>query len=159
MKNEDRQILRMLLTSQPWVSLATADEEGPYGAMVAVAWDSTQQCFLVYLSTLALHTRQLQRRAECCLVFAEPYLKSSDDPQQLARVSVECNAMPITRGQDEFESCRLRYLARFPMAASRFGLGDFLFFQLVPRRGRLVCGFGRALNVQPADIASCWSES
>lgn len=159
MKPEDCAVLHRLLLEQPWVAIATQGEEGPYGAMVAVAWDHDKQSFLVYLSTLSLHTRHLQRHGACCLVISQPYLSTTDDPQELARVSIECEAAPIGRDHDEFARSRQQYLARFPVAASRFDLGDFLFFRLTPRRGRLICGFGRASTVTPAEIATCWIES
>lgn len=49
------------------------------------------------------------------------------------------------------------YLAKFPGAAVTVGLGDFAFHRLEIESGRLVAGFGRALNLSRStlrDLAS-----
>jgi hypothetical protein len=64
---------------------------------------------------------------------------------RLLRVTLEgtVEALP----EAELPDTREQWLERFESAALTLPLGDFTFFRLVPEAGRLVAGFGRALNL------------
>jgi hypothetical protein len=66
---------------------------------------------------------------------------------RLPRVTLEGTVQEL-KGE-ELPSTRERWRERFESAALTLPLGDFTFFRLVPDGGRLVAGFGRALNLDP----------
>jgi putative heme iron utilization protein len=47
---------------------------------------------------------------------------------------------------------RQRYLARHPDAAAYAGFGDFAFYAIDLKRVHLVAGFGRIVDIDPADL-------
>lgn len=142
--------LRALMRSTPWAALATCDEHGPNGAMVAVAWQPSQSCAWLHLSQLALHTRQLLAQPRACLVWSESAVGVAD-PQTLLRVSVRVDVTVVARGEAAYASAREAYCARLPASAPLFGFGDFVLFRAVPTEIRAVFGFARALNLNVSD--------
>jgi putative heme iron utilization protein len=50
------------------------------------------------------------------------------------------------------EAARRRYLARQPEAEMFAGFGDFAFYQMKLSGAHLVAGFGRIVDLKPADI-------
>lgn len=141
--------LRNLVHSTPWAALATSDVQGPYAAMVAVAWHASQSCAYLHLSRLALHTRQLLARPSACLVLSESAVGIAD-PQTLLRVTVRIEATTIAREDPNFAAARDVYCQRLPASAQLFGFGDFVLFRAVPVDVRVVFGFARALSITPA---------
>lgn len=142
--------LRALMHTTPWAALATCDEHGPYGAMVAVVWQSSPSCAWLHLSQLALHTRQLLAQPRACLVWSESAVGVAD-PQTLLRVSVRVDVTVVARGEAAYGGAREAYCARLPASAPLFGFGDFVLFRAVPTEIRAVFGFARALNLSVND--------
>jgi hypothetical protein len=111
----------------------------------------------MHLSALAPHTQNLlaDPRASLCISATDSL---GSDPQALPRVSLQGRVDRVERASDLFVEARRRYLARLPAAEPLFELGDFAIFRLAPDKVRYVAGFGRALNVSPAqlrDAARC----
>jgi putative heme iron utilization protein len=79
------------------------------------------------------------------LMIAEPDT-GQQDPQTLARVSLQGVASLLPLTDAEYEAVRAAYLQRFPTVAMTVSLGDFAFYRIVPQRGRFVAGFGQILQ-------------
>jgi hypothetical protein len=54
---------------------------------------------------------------------------------------------PLDAGRPELEVATRTFLRRFPSAAMTLALPDFSLYRLELRGGRLIAGFGRALNL------------
>jgi hypothetical protein len=54
---------------------------------------------------------------------------------------------PLGGERPELEAARRAFLGRFPEAAVTLQLPDFTLYRLEIRGGRMVLGFGRALNL------------
>lgn len=143
--------LAALLTSMRQAALATLAVGAPYTAMVAYAAEPGLRGFLVHLSDLSAHKAHLHLDPRASLLVCEP-----DDGQreilQHRRVSLACRAETLSRDTPEYTAAQAVYLARFPGHRVTFDLKDFDLVRLVPTRGLLNAGFGRAYRVTPADL-------
>jgi putative heme iron utilization protein len=106
---------------------------------------------LIHVSRLAAHTRHLLARPEAALGITEAD-RGDDDPQRLARISVQGRVEEIPRETPEYEAARQRYLARLPQAAQLFGFGDFVLLRLRPEAVRYVGGFARAYTLSADEL-------
>ena len=62
MNQENRELIANLIHTHRWGALATLDESGaPYGAMVAYVPEADFNGFLIHVSRLGQHTRDLLR--------------------------------------------------------------------------------------------------
>lgn len=157
MDDASREALRALLAAQPVAALGTLREgrEGPEPqvSMVPVAWAADGRCAFVHVSSLALHTRDLQHHARASLLFIAA-LQPGVDPQALPRLSVQVDARFLERDGSAWGAAEAAYRARFPRSDQTFALGDFHLVALQPRAARFVAGFGRAWAVDAATLAT-----
>jgi putative heme iron utilization protein len=149
--------LRALLARQPIAALGTlhaaAQGDEPFVSMVPVAWlAGSAPLPVIHVSGLAPHTRDLQRCPRVSLMLTSP-LAADDNPQALARLTIQAEARVLVRGADPEPAARAAYLARFPRAEQTFALGDFRLVLLQPRSARFVAGFGRAHGLTAAGLA------
>lgn len=128
----------------PVASLGTLHEGAPFVSMVPVAGDPQEAGWLIHVSRLASHTRDLEADPRASLMWMAP-LEEDTDPLSLPRVTVQCLAAPVPEGGEE--AAARAYLARFPQAEPLLGFGDFAFWRLRPESARLVLGFGRAMSL------------
>jgi hypothetical protein len=139
---------RRILRAAGRASLATSlvDEAGawPYASLVLVALD-TDAAPLLFLSDLAVHTRNLKRHPHVSLLCDDT--AGLPDPLAGARITVLGEIAPTPD-----ERLIERYVARHPSAASYRGFRDFRLYRLAPRRVHLVAGFGRIHWLEAADI-------
>ncbi|WP_243303329.1 HugZ family protein [Geothrix oryzisoli] len=149
--------LHALLTGLPVAALGTLRDGGPFVSMAPVVPAADGSGFLVHVSSLAQHTRDMRADARVSLMLMVP-VEEGQDPLALPRVTVQGRAEEIPRGSDRHEAAAEAYLARFPQAEPTLELGDFSFFLLRPSAGRLVLGFGRALSVDASQICSSLSK-
>ena len=62
---------------------------------------------------------------------------------------------PLSERESEiWTEVRDRFLARFPSSRMTFRLRDFTMYRLVLEQGRYFGGFGRAVEIEPDDIAA-----
>lgn len=136
-------LVRDLLESSRQATLATADADGPYTAMVAFAPTPDFGALVLHLSDLALHKRQLRGDPRAALLVARP-----DDGRteilQHPRLSLRCRAEIVAEGDPLYPDTRACYLAKYPKHELMFRLPDFDLFRLVVESGLLNAGFGRA---------------
>ncbi len=136
---------RRLIRTARWASLATlrGAERTPYASLVSVATD-LDGAPLILISRLAVHTRNLEATPEASLLFAEV---GAGDPLIHPRVSVSGRFAPT---RDERAS--RRFLARHEDARMYAGFTDFSFWRLEIGSAHLVAGFGRIVDLTPADL-------
>lgn len=140
-----------LLQTRRWAALATAGSRGPLASMVAFALDRPATGLLLHLSTLAVHTRNLQASPCASLVVSESD-PGDGDPQELARLTLSGPVARIAPDAPNYGEARAAYVARFPAAEARFSFGDFGLYRLVPDRVAYVGGFARARSQAGSDF-------
>ena len=144
-----REAARLVLEER-WGALATVAEGAPLASMVAYAPEPGLGGLVIFVSQLAAHTRHLLAEPACSLAVTRPDT-GTGDPQLLPRISLQGRAEPVD--DDAIAAARSLYLARFPDAAPRFELADFVLFRFVPVEGRYVGGFARALRLTGAQLS------
>ena len=126
-------------------ALATlmAGSGDPYCSLVNVA-TATDGTPLLLISQLALHTKNILADARVSLMLDE---HKEGDPLQGARVMLMGLAAKTESGD-----ARRRYIAHQPEAEMFAGFGDFAFYEVKLRGAHLVAGFGRIVDLKPADL-------
>jgi putative heme iron utilization protein len=120
--------------------------------MVAYACESDFAGFLLHLSRLSTHTRNLLAFPSASIAISEPDTPQVHNPQTLARVSIQGEARPVQEESSGYAEAKSLYIDRFPGSSPLFGFGDFLLFRLVPREARYVAGFARAYTVGVGEL-------
>ena len=151
MDNAARVILTRLIRTQRLAALGTLRDGAPFVSMVLYAEASDLSALYLHLSRLAVHTRALQSDPRAGLMISLPD-PGSGDPQTLARVSIQGEAIVVARDSPDFEVTKSRYLAKFPDSERNFGLGDFDLYRIVPRAARFVADFGKIYDLKEEDF-------
>lgn len=139
--------VRQLLLEQRWAALATLCEDGsPSVSFVAYAAEPGFNGFLLHVSRLAAHTRNLLACPATALGISDPDA-GQGDPQLLARITIQGSVVEIPRGTPDYLASRERYLAKLPQAEPLFGFEDFVLVRLRPQEARYVGGFARAFQL------------
>ena len=131
------------MTSGTLCTLAGEPKGYPYGSFVTVAFDDGNPVFLV--STLAEHTRNLQRDPRASLLVAE---SGSEDPLANGRVTL---LGPCAQVDGDGGSARAAFLATHPNAAYYADFNDFAFWKLRVESLRYIGGYGRMSWVEAID--------
>ena len=142
----DSALSRELLRETRTAALATLNEAGgPFASYVTVA-PSPDGTPLLYLSRLAVHTRNLERdpRASLLLVRAPP-------PSSEALTAVRLTLTGEALKDLERESLRL-FVSRHPEAGRYASFADFSLYRFKILSGHLVAGFGRIVDLTPAEL-------
>ncbi len=150
----DREVLEAvagLVRGCRWVALATVGNDTPLATQVAWDPDPDLAGGLLHLSRLAAHTRHLLADPRAALSLST-IDDGREDPQTLARVTLEGQALPIEREAKDWDELRSRYLARFPAARQWFDFADFTLFQFTASRARYVGGFANAHTLRVEDL-------
>ncbi|MGZ3411033.1 MAG: HugZ family pyridoxamine 5'-phosphate oxidase [Xanthobacteraceae bacterium] len=126
-------------------ALATlmAGSGDPYCSLVNVA-TLADGAPLLLISRLAIHTRNILADGRVSLMLDE---RREGDPLRGARVMLT----GVAALTDDPEA-RRRYLDRQPEAAEFADFGDFGFYRINVTGAHLVAGFGRIVDLKPADI-------
>ena len=141
---------RELIITARFAAMAVIDPETGYpnSSRVLTATDAASLP-VVLASRLAAHTKALLQSPRCSLLFGEP---GKGDPLAWPRISLQCDAHPITADDPERPHLRARFLRRHPKAALYVDFPDFLFFRLNPVSASLNGGFGRAYALTGEDF-------
>ena len=133
------------------VCLATANREGTPEASVAATLLDADGAFIIYISGLAAHTRNLRENPRASVLLAEPETTSTNALAR-RRLTFACTATAVTRDSAAHAEFASAFRAKFgPTIDVLAGLPDFQFVRLTPQRGRVVVGFGAAFEVDPQD--------
>lgn len=146
MNAEEQSVLAGLIRGQRWAALATLSDGAPMASMVAYVTEADFSGFLLHLSRLAPHTRNLLAVPRASLVISEPD-SGQGDPQLLARVTIQGTVVQLPRNTAGYAGGRERYLGRLPDAERLFDFPDFVLFRLVPSGARYIGGFARAYSL------------
>lgn len=136
-------------------TLATLEAAGggPYASLVAYALLEGGD-FVVCVSELAEHTRNLRADGRCSLCVAEE-VGAAADPLARGRVTLAGVAAAVEKGGAEEAACRAAFLARNPRASRYVGFGDFFFWRGKVEKVRYIGGFGRMSFVS----RGAWAEA
>ncbi len=146
MTPEDSARLRGLLLGQRLVSLGVVVDAQPVVGLLPYAVSDDRSALIVQASALARHSKGLVAGAPWSGVVHEPD-GAGMDPLQVPRLHLEGIVEPLAADRREREAAERAFLARFPHAATTLQLPDFTLYRLEIRGGRMVLGFGRALNL------------
>lgn len=115
----------------------------PYCSLVNVA-SAADGAPLLLISQLAVHTKNLSADPRVSLMLDE---RKEGDPLEGARIMLMGRAE--VSGDPEI---RRRYLARHPEAEMFAGFRDFAFYRIGLTAVHLVAGFGRIVDLKPAEV-------
>ena len=146
MTPEDSARLGELLLGQRLVALGVVAEGAPVVGLLPYAVSPDHASLIVQSSSLARHSNGLAAGAAWSGVIHEPDSVDTD-PLQVPRLQLEGVVDPLRGDRPEFPPLARAFLARFPQAATTLQLPDFTLHRLEIRSGRMVLGFGRALNL------------
>jgi putative heme iron utilization protein len=115
----------------------------PYCSLVNVA-TAADGAPLLLISRLAMHTKNLLADSRCSLMIDE---RKAGDPLEGGRIMLMGTAAPT-----DDPDARRRYLERQPEAEMYVGFADFAFYRMALKGAHLVAGFGRIVDLEPAEI-------
>jgi heme iron utilization protein len=115
----------------------------PYCSLVNVA-TAADGAPLLLISRLAVHTKNILADPRVSLMIDE---RKAGDPLEGARVMLMGTAAVTTEPQ-----ARRRYLDRQPEAEMFAGFADFAFYRVELKDAHLVAGFGRIVDLKPAEV-------
>jgi heme iron utilization protein len=146
MHASELQAVAELIRGRRWAALGTLRAGAPFVSWVAYVPEAEFGGFLMHLSRLSPHTGQLlaDGRASLAISVGEDGV---DDPQTLARITLQGQADVIPAEAESFGAAKARYLERFPTAEMLFGFPDFVLFRFVPTEARFIGGFGRIFTL------------
>ncbi len=141
-------LARSLLRRSRQGALATlmAGSGDPYCSLVNVASHADGSPILL-ISRLALHTRNLLDDPRVSLMLDE---RAEGDPLEGSRIMLSGRAEEA--GGDDAAIFRRRYLNAHPSAEAFVDFKDFSFFRIRPTGMHLVAGFGRIVDLNPAQF-------
>jgi putative heme iron utilization protein len=141
-------LTRSLLRRSRQGALATlmAGSGDPYCSLVNVASHADGSPILL-ISHLAVHTKNLLADQRVSLMLDE---RVAGDPLQGARIMLSGRAEEA--GADDLEIARRRYLSAHPSAQAFVDFKDFFFVLIRPTATHLVAGFGRIIDLKPAQF-------
>jgi putative heme iron utilization protein len=146
MTPEDAARLGRLLLGQRLVALGVVADGEPIVGLLPYAVTEDGTTLVVQSSSLARHSKGLVAGAPWSGMIHEPD-SAETDPLQVARLQIEGVVDPLRGDRPEFQPAARAFLARFAGAATTLELPDFTLYRLEIRSGRMVLGFGRALNL------------
>lgn len=143
--------LRAILGSQSNAALGTLHDGEPFVSMVPFALMPGGKGFVIHVSGLAAHTKDMLQHPTVSLLVMAP--QSPDvPPQALPRVTIQCTARQLEDKDPASPAARTSYLGRFPEAEITMALEDFSLFHLTPLAVRLVGGFAQAASLTPLNM-------
>jgi putative heme iron utilization protein len=141
-------LARSLLRRSRQGALATlmTGSGDPYCSLVNVASHADASPILL-ISRLALHTKNILADNRVSLMLDE---RAAGDPLEGARIMLAGRAEEAAG--EAAGTLRRRYLNAHPSAEAFVEFKDFSFFRVVPSAAHLVAGFGRIIDLTPAQF-------
>jgi putative heme iron utilization protein len=141
---------KMLLRATRAGALATIDRNTghPFASLVNVATDSDGSP-LILVSRLSTHTANLEKDGRAAVLLSS---SGRGDPLAHPRLTLLGTFTAIARDHREEPRLRRRFLARHPKSELYAGFADFAFWRLKVVSAHLNAGFGRAADLQAADV-------
>jgi putative heme iron utilization protein len=152
------QTLRDLLETQRIASLGTLHKGAPYVSMVPFAILPGGSGFVIHVSQLSAHTKDMLSSPQVSLLVVAP--QSPEIPAQaVARVTIQGHAMQCNESVLGHAEAKLAYLSRFPQSSDIFNFSDFSLFAIMPRSIRFIGGFAQATTITPEVLAEVLSKA
>ena len=151
---EPKRAVRSLLRRSRQGALATlmAGSGSPYCSLVNVASHPDGSPILL-ISRLAIHTQNLLADARVSLMLDE---RVEGDPLEGSRIMLSGHAEEVA---SDSGLVRRRYLNAHPSAEAFVDFKDFSFFLIRPTGTHLVAGFGRIVDLKPAQFLTDISDA
>src|SRR6266568_3429847 len=148
-------LARSLLRRSRQGALATlmAGSGDPYCSLANVASHADGSPILL-ISRLALHTRNILADSRVSLMLDE---RAEGDPLEGSRIMLAGRAEEA--GGDDLPVLRRRYLNAHPSSEAFVNFNDFSFFRIRPSGAHLVAGFGRIVDLSPAQLLTDISDA
>jgi putative heme iron utilization protein len=146
------QPLRELLRTQQIAALGTLHNGQPYVSMVPFALLPGGAAFVIHVSQLAAHTKDMLASPQVSLLVIAPPTPGVI-AQEMARITVQGEAVQLGGGTPKHAAAKAAYLLRFPQSELMFGFSDFSLFAIVPSSIRFVGGFAQATTISPETLA------
>ena len=142
-------LLRRLVHNRTIAALGTLDAGEPFVSMAPYVLHGSDAQFLIHVSGLSAHTRQMLAHPRVSLMVTAAEGAVAEDgtaiqSQALPRVTAQGDATRLDSSSDRYASGKSAYLERFPSARQMFELPDFSLFSIRPRSVRFIAGFGKA---------------
>lgn len=162
MKDQAASLAAQWLLDCKVAALGTLHDGAPAVSMVPYAIVMEPLAFVVLVSGLSAHTRDMRADPRVgWMVMAEQRREIAQEehepeeapPHMRGRVSMQARAVPIAQGSAVYLSARAAYSRRFADMTGLFELGDFSLFAIEPVSVRVVAGFARAHSVMPETLA------
>src|SRR4051812_5508909 len=125
----------------------------PYCSLVNIA-TAPDGAPIILISRLAVHTKNVLVDSRVSLMLDE---RAPGDPLEGARIMLSGKAEQAT--DDDREMLRRRYLNVHPSASDYADFADFSFFVIRPSGTHLVAGFGRIVDLKPAQFLTDVSDA
>lgn len=125
----------------------------PYCSLVNIAGHPDGSPILL-ISRLALHTRNLLGDARLSLMLDE---RAEGDPLEGSRIMLA--GLAELAGGDDVAILRRRYLNAHPSSEVFVNFKDFSFFRIRSTGAHLVAGFGRIVDLKPAQFLTDISDA
>ena len=122
----------------------------PYCSLVNVA-TAADGAPLLLISRLAIHTKNILADPRVSLMLDE---RKEGDPLQGGRIMIMGTAASTND-----PNARRRYLDRQPEAGGFASFADFSFYQVTIKAVHLVAGFGRIVDLNPADVLTATEDA
>jgi len=135
--------LAQLLRARSTAALGTLHDGAPFVSMVPYAIAGDGAGFLIHVSKLAAHTKDMIAEERVSLLISQAE-GGDTSPLALPRITIQGKAGAVSRESAERAAYRAGYLARFPDAEPMFDFADFSLFLIRPVTARFVAGFGQA---------------
>lgn len=109
--------------------------------------------YYVYVSELAVHTPNLQRKPQCSVLFIEEESQAKNIFAR-RRLTLNCQAQVIARNSEAFEQILSLFTIKFGKFMEMLkNLKDFHLFKLHPEKGAYVAGFAQAYTLEGEGLA------
>ena len=156
MKPAETKILRDLMEMQEIAALGTLHNGEPFVSMVPFAIVRGSADFVIHVSQLAAHTKDMLLSPQVSLLIVAPPAPDVS-AQATARATIQGHARPCAASSEGHAGAKAAYLARFPDSAGMFEFADFSLFLIRPTSIRLVGGFAQARTLAPEAFAEALS--
>jgi putative heme iron utilization protein len=135
--------LEQLLRGRLVAALGTLHAGAPYVSMVPYAIAPDASGFIIHVSSLSSHTKDMRTDPRVSLLVMQTG-NGENSTLALPRASIQGTARELAPDSPDLPGFRAAYLERFPEASQMFGFADFSLFKIQPESVRFVAGFAQA---------------
>nr|WP_199290865.1 MULTISPECIES: pyridoxamine 5'-phosphate oxidase family protein [unclassified Anabaena] len=134
------------------IMMSTVSQEGIPDASYAPFVIDDDKNIYIYVSGLATHTQNIHNHPFVSVLFIEDEVKTKQIFAR-RRLNFNCTANLVERETEKWQQIVDKFQIRFGELISTLrSLPDFRIFQLTPKNGRFVIGFGAAYNISSDNI-------